>query len=364
MSSDTTFQGQHAGKHNQSVSLATSFMGIEVVSPLIAGSCPKNMDFEATRKLVSAGIGAIVLPSIFQEQLVQPFAINANPVVTADLQRYTLHQDRYNGGRQDYLKTIRSMKSDYAVPIIASIHGASCGYWIEYAKQIQEAGADGLEINWQIGRCDPTESSDETEARLLQWVGRMRDTVNIPIAFKMNQRITNPASLALRLQEIGIDGLVLFAHRPHWDVDLETLKATIAWELSPTNCLSQTLEGIIEVCSKDLHLSIAASGGVRSGNDAVKAIISGADVVMVVSEIYRQGADAVKEILAGIQRFMDAKQYQHIRDYKNLAAGTTARWGENRRSEVVGPLTRVVDYRDPTPVANQSSGDSFGHPAH
>ncbi len=352
------------GRHNLTVSLKTSFMGLELASPVIAGSCPRNIDFESIRQLEIAGVGAIVLPSILEEQLVYQLKRKSNPIEAIEQSGFTPQQDRYNGGPDEYLKTVATVKAEYGIPLIASIHGASIGPWLDYVLKIQDSGADGLELNWQIGRCDPNESGEQVEARMLQWVACIRNKVTIPIAFKMNSRFTNPASIAIRLQNEGIDGLVLFTHRPNWDVDIDRMHWTIGWELSPVNSLGNTLQGLVETRTPDLKISVAASGGIRTGDDTIKAMIAGADVGMIVSELYRQGPDAVKDILAGIQRFLDFNHHQSLEAFKKARPSSSERPSYSMRSEIVDPLTCSLKYHDPTPVARLISGDSFGHPSH
>jgi len=355
--SDTVFQKSHTEEAN----LSTSYMGLRLASPVIAGSCPMNIDFECTRLMVASGIGAIVLPSILQEQLVYNSLNNIDSLAAIEQSGHKPQQDRYNGGTKEYIATIQRMKREYSIPIIASMHGASAGAWLDFAVEIQDCGADALELNWQIGRCDPNEPGEHVEVRMLEWVSQIRSRVTIPIAFKMDDRFTNPASIALRLQNAGVNGLTLFAHRPHWDVDTYRGLWTIGWELTPVGALGKTIEGLVETRSSGLNIPLAASGGVRTGDDVIKTMIAGADVAVVVSEIYRQGPVAVQEILAGIRRFLDAKHSSSLQSFMKFRPSLDDRPGYEMRSEIIDPLTRASKYRDPTPVIKQITGDRFGH---
>ena len=356
--SDTTLQATHT----EEVSLSTSYMGLRLASPLIAGSCPKNIDFEFTRLMIASGIGAIVLPSILQEQLVYQSLIKTNPIAAIEKSGHAPQQDGYNGGTKGYLETIRRMKREYSTPIIASLHGASTGVWLDFAVEIQDNGADAVELNWQIGRCDPNESGEQVETRMLEWVSQIRSRVTIPIAFKLNDRFTNPASAAIRLQNAGVNGLILFAHRPHWDVDSDRRQWTIGWELTPIGALGKTLEGLVETNTSGLNIPLAASGGIRSGEDIVKTMIAGADVAMVVSEIYRQGPNSIDAILAGVRRFLAANHYRSIQSFVQSRSNLDDRPSYEMRSEVVDPLTSPSKYQDPTPVKEPITGDRYGHP--
>jgi len=350
-------------KKSEHASLSTSYMGLPLASPLIAGSCPMNIVFESTRLMVAAGIGAIVLPSILQEQLVYHSLINTDPIAAIERSGHAPQQDRYNGGIAEYLTTIQRMKREYSIPIIASMHGASTGAWLDFASEIQDSGADALELNWQTGRCDPNESGDQVEARMLGWVSQIRSRVTIPIAFKMSDRFTNLAFTALRLQNTGVNGLILFSHHPHWDVDTDRGQWTIGWELTPIGALGKTLEGVVETRTPGLNIPLAASGGVRTGDDVIKTMIAGADVAMVVSETYRQGPSAIQEVLAGLRRYINTKHYSSLQSFLRSRSSLDDRTRYEMRSEIIDPLTSSIKYQDPTPVIESMTGDRFGHPS-
>ena len=356
---DRAVSGNETGK----VSLSTSFMGLELESPLIAGSCPRNIDFESTRIMVASGIGAIMLPSILQEQIVYQSLIKTDPIAAIEQSGHAPQQDQYNGGTEEYLETIRRMKREYSLPTIASMHGASTGNWLDFAAKMQESGADAIVLNWQIGRCNPNESGEQVEARMLEWVSQIRSRLTVPIAFQMNERFTNPASTALRLQNAGVNGLILFAHRPHWDVDSDRRQWTIGWELTPIGALGKTLDGLVETNTSGLNIQLAASGGIRTGDDVIKTMIAGADVAIVVSEIYRQGPIAIDTILAGIRRFLEPNHYDSLQSFLQTRPNLDERPTYEMRSEIIDPLTSSNKYQDPTPLVEQITGDRFGHPS-
>jgi dihydroorotate dehydrogenase (fumarate) len=357
---DSSMEGQSHGME----SLESSFMGIRMSSPVIAGSCPLNINPEMIRQLVEAGVGAVVLPSILQEQLVFQSMMKSDSILATEQSGHAPQQDRYNGGPEAYLKSIEANKEVFSTPLIASIHGASTGDWLDYVCRIQDSGADGLELNWQIGRCDPSETGDQVESRMLSWLEQIRARVTIPIAFKMNARFTNPAAIAIRLQNAGVNALVLFAHRPNWNVDIERMHWTVGWELSPTTSLGKTLEGLVEIRTKNLRIPVAASGGVRTGDDAIKAMIAGANFVMIVSELYRQGPVAVKDIIAGIRRYLSARRLSSLDEFLESRPIFEDPPTYSMRSEIVDPLTVSGRYVDPTPVESDLRGDRFGHPSH
>ncbi len=347
--------------HTMPSQLAASYLGIALKSPVIVGSCPFTIQPETVRQLVNAGAGAVVLPSMLQEQIVHATMKELDPLVAISRSGYQPQQDKYNGGVEGYLATIGELKQQEKIPIFASLNGAADGEWLEYAKRIQASGADGLELNWQpmIPSCD--QSADQTEQHLFDMVRRLRASVSIPLAVKLNQRFTNLASVAKKLKDVGADGLILFTHSPAWDVCIDRLHWTIRWELSPIGSLGGILEGIVRARTDQLDLSIAASGGVCTAEDALKSMIAGADVVMVTSEIYREGPDAVRRIVDGLNHFLATSHYSSLREFQ--LACPPIELGPERlmRLEYVDPLTRSNHYVDPTPTISTQTGDPFGH---
>ncbi|TWT79592.1 Dihydroorotate dehydrogenase B (NAD(+)), catalytic subunit [Planctomycetes bacterium CA13] len=343
--------------------LATTFLGIELKSPVIAGSCPLTIEPEMVRQLACAGVGAIVLPSILQEQILYATIRSVDPEHAIERSGYQPLQDRYNGGVDNYLAAIRQLKLCEQIPIFASISGSSVEHWIDYAKEIQAAGADALQLSWPPIISLPEESSDQVEQHFVDTVRRLCENISIPVAVKLHKRFTNLASIAKKLQNAGADGLILFTHLPEWDVHIDQMRWTIRWELSPVHSLGGTLEGIVHARAGELDISIAASGGVRSAEDAIKAMIAGANAVMVTSEIYREGPEVVHKMIDGISRFLDNSPYKSLLDF--LQARPNVEFGPLRmmQLEYSDPLTHINDYVDPTPVASFETGDCYGHKA-
>lgn len=341
--------------------LTTTYLGMELSSPVIVGACPLTIEPEQVRLMVAAGAGAIVLPSMLQEQITYRIMKPNDPVGAISESGYQPQQDRYNGGTENYLQTIRHLKAQFNVPIIGSLNGSSEGPWLDYAGEIQAAGVDALELNWQRGVSDPNESCESVEARLIDLAGTLCNRLSIPVAVKLNQRFTNLASVAHRLEAVGVAGLVLFTHRPQWDVSIDRMQWTIRWELSPTDSLGTILEGIVHARTGGLNLSLAASGGVRTGEDAIKTMIAGADTVMVTSEVYRQGPDAIKNIQQGISHFLDASHHDSLLAFQQSRPAVELTPERLVRLEYVDPLTRSDHYTDPTPQLSTMTGDSYGH---
>ncbi|TWU43484.1 Dihydroorotate dehydrogenase B (NAD(+)), catalytic subunit [Novipirellula aureliae] len=343
--------------------LNITFLGIELTSPVIVGSCPLTIEPEAVRQLACAGAGAIVLPSILQEQIVYSALKTTAPNGAMDHSGYQPQQDEYNGGIDNYLTTIRTLKRQEKIPILGSINGSDVGIWIEFAKEIQDSGADALQLTWPPILSPPDVSADAVEAILVDAVRHLRKSISIPIAVKLNQRFTNIASVAHQLHDAGADGLILFTHVPEWDVTVNRMHWTVRWELSPIHSLGQTLEGIVHARIGGLRIPIAASGGVRTGEDAIKTMIAGADVVMVTSEIYREGPDVVCKINQGIRQFLTNSPHHSLRAFQQARPSVELGPMRKMRLEYVEPLTRTTHYFDPTPNATTNTGNGYGHKA-
>ncbi|QDT11888.1 dihydroorotate dehydrogenase-like protein [Planctomycetes bacterium K23_9] len=341
--------------------LAVNYLGLNLTSPVVVGACPLTLQPETVRQLASAGAGAIVLPSILQEQLVHRQIQVTNPLAGVAESGYQPQQDKYNGGVTNYLTTIKSLKETCALPIIASLNGASAGDWLDYANEIEDAGADALEFNLQPSIFDPNDASDAIEERLCDMIRQVVQRVTIPVAVKVSQRFTNLASMTRQLKASGAQGVVLFTHLPHWDIGTDRKVWTIRWELSPLDSLGLILEGIVRLRSGQFVLSIAASGGVATAEDAVKAIIAGADVVMVTSAVYRKGPDAVRKMVDGIERHLEMNEFESLSDFKESCPVVELGSEHMMRLEYVDPLTRSDTYFDPTPVTTDEMGDVYGH---
>lgn len=348
-----------------SAALTTIYLGLQLDSPVIVGSCPLTMEPEAVRQMADCGAGAIVLPSILQEQIEHLNLLKTDPLSAVDRTGYQPQHDKYNGGPENYLVRIQDLKSQTNIPIIASMNGSTDGDWIDFAKRIEASGADAIELNIPPVVDDPSRSSEQIESELCGFVQRVCGSVSIPVAVKLTGRFTNLARITRDLRTYGADGVVLFAHQPKWDVCLDRLHWTLRWTLTPIESIGATLEGIVRARAGGLDLSIAASGGIRTSEDAMKTLIAGADAVMVTSEIYRDGPDVIRSIVDGISRYIQCSPYDSIDSLRQSRPPMEIGPDRFKRLEYLDPLTRSETYADPTPVSApgsaQESGDRFGH---
>ena len=337
---------------------ACEYLKLSLSSPVVVGACPLTLDPEKLRQMIAAGAGAVVLPSLFQEQLTAQGQLPLDPVASSELASHDLKQQIYNGGPDHYLSSIPEIKRISTVPVIASLSGYSAGPWLDFAQRLASSGADALELNIQPVSNDPEQSAGEIEAEIAKITQRVCQSVNLPVAVKLTRHLTNAAHTVRRVRLAGAAGVVLFAHETHWDVALDRLQWTTRWELTPVDSAAATIAGIAQARSGATDLSIAASGGVRTAEDALKAMIAGANVVMITSEVYRSGASAISRLVQGVERYLDAH------GFASLAAFFAARptpLARNQRLDYLNPLTASKNYHDPSPVTEQQTGDRYGH---
>ena len=335
--------------------LAVQYLGFALKSPVIIGACPLSIEIETVRRLEEAGAGAVVLPSMLQEQITYRQMKLVDPLDALEYSGYQPQQDEYNGGPEDYLRTISRLKESVAVPIFASLNGVSDGGWLEYAKDIEAAGADALELNLQPTDCRPDQSANEIESHICEMAERVIGSVSIPVAVKLSQRYTNLASMIGQLQGVGARGVVLFSHLPYWDVCVDRMHWTIRWELSPPDALGRILEGLVRVGGVKFDLSIAASGSVTSGDDVIKAMIAGADATMVTSAIYRHGTDVVRKIVEGVRWRIETSPFSTLGEYMDALPPVERPSGMMNRLQYVDPLTRTSTILDPKAVSSRES---------
>ncbi len=337
------------------------YLGLQLTSPIVIGSSSLTRNPEDVRELAIAGAGAIVLPSLFEEQVVHQLILDGKqPRENEELVEaasYTESEDEYNGGPQEYLELITRLKGTTAIPVIASLNGCTDGRWLGIASDIEQAGADAIEITLESDVTDASLGADQVEEQMLSCVGELCDLVTIPISVKLSPFHTNLANLAWRLTEAGVTGIVCFAHDPIWEIATDRIEATMKWELTPAGCVNPTIAGLIRVRSGGPPISLAASGGISAPADLIRTILAGADVGMITSEIYRSGPDAVAHLLDGLHSYLERHGFD------SFAALTQGRPKPKRsaRKLRVDCLTHDQEFVDPTPRLPTQTGDRWGH---
>ncbi|MFG1284973.1 dihydroorotate dehydrogenase-like protein [Xanthobacter autotrophicus] len=300
--------------------LTTHYMGLALKNPLVASASPLNRDLGSIKVLEDSGIAAIVLPSLFQEE------IEAETARYADLT--SAHDDSwpeatssfpaladYKSGPHDYLELVRRASEAVHVPIIASLNGITDEGWISYARQIEDAGARGLELNIYFIPADISQTGREVEQRYLDILRSVRAAVSLPIAVKLSPYFSSIGHMALELEGAGADALVLFNRFYQPDLDLVRLKVLTDLTLSDPAEIRLPLLWLA-VLSGRVKASLAASTGVATTDEVVKYLLVGADVVMATSALLRHGVGYVGDLLGGLDTWLAAREFtslEHVR---------------------------------------------------
>ncbi len=297
--------------------LTTDYLGLRLRNPLVASASPLTGSIEALGALEDAGIGAVVLPSLFEEQVVHEameFGYHQTDDAAFNAEAhdgYFPAMDDYNSGADRYLDLLVSAKRELSVPVIASLNGTSDGGWTHYADALEGEGADAVELNIYHLAADPDRTAAEVEDRYLRLVEKVRSEISVPLAVKVGPFFSSPGNMARRLASAGADGLVLFNRFYQPDIDLETFDVAPDLELSTPADMRLVLRWIAILRGRvDAHL--AATTGVHDGAGAVKMVLVGADVVMMASALLRHGPGHVATVLADLSRWFDERSYESV----------------------------------------------------
>lgn len=296
--------------------LTTNYLGLTLRNPIVASASPANADINHLTALEAAGIGAVVLPSLFEEQIEHELLMMDDlgfgaPLSAEAVSGHRPNLDAYNTGPGDYLNLIKSAVEQLDVPVIASLNGISNGGWTSFAKLIEDGGADALELNIYLIAANPDESGQAIEDRYLRLVDEVRATVSIPLAVKLGPFFSSPANMARRLADAGADGLVLFNRFYQPDIDLETLTVTPNLVLSSRVEMRLVLRWMALLHGR-VEASLAATTGVDQAEDVVKLILAGADVVMMTSALLRHGAEHTTTVVDGVRRWFAEHDYTSV----------------------------------------------------
>ncbi len=317
--------------------LTTRYLGLTLNNPLVASSGPMTGDLDALARLADAGISAAVLPSLFEEQISRP---PSTPQVSYDrsLGYFTASLStapdvhRSNVGPRDYLRLIEAAKQSVSIPIIGSLNGCSPGGWVRYAREIQDAGADALELNIYIVATSADRTAKDVEDRHLQLVREVRRAITIPLAVKIGAQFSCLPNFVVQLAEAGAEGIVLFNRYLEPDIDLRTLQSTPQLSLSTNHEMRLPLRWI-GILRDQVELSLAASGGVQSARDVAKLILAGADAVMMTSILLKRGSDCVADILAELKHWLILNNFASVEQARSsLSYGQATDSGDLERA--------------------------------
>jgi len=302
------------------VDLTTTYLGLQLKNPVVASASPISKKLDGIRSLEDAGAGAVVMYSLFEEQIVQESLaldhyLNRGTESYAESLTYFPDLQHYNVGPEDYLNLIHKAKQTVNIPIIGSLNGVSTGGWIDYARKIEQAGADALELNVYYIPTDSDLSGQELEQSYVDLVKDVRAQVNIPLAVKLSPFFTALPNLAGRLAGAGANGLVLFNRFMQPDLDIETLEVTPNLVLSSSNELRLPLRWVAILYGR-IQADLALTSGVHSAQDVLKAMMAGASVTMLASELLQHGVKRIGEIVTDMQAWMETFEYQSVQQMK------------------------------------------------
>ena len=291
--------------------LRTRYLGLKLPSPLVASSSPLTGSLDGLRRLEAAGAGAVVLPSLFEEELALEEVGGPRGGPAPGDRGAPGDQAGYGAGPAAYLSLVEQAKQVLSVPVIASLNGVSRGGWAGYASRLEAAGADALELNVYYVSSRPGLSGSDVEWHYLDVVRAVRRATGIPLAVKLSPYFSSLANMAGQLVEAGANGLVLFNRFYQPDLDIETMEVRPALELSSSVELRLPLRWIA-ILHRRHRVSLAASTGVHTTEDVLKVLLAGADVAMMTSALLRHGPDHLRPLEVGLRDWMDRHGYETV----------------------------------------------------
>lgn len=297
--------------------LSTTYLGLSLPHPLMPGASPLVDDLDMVRRLEDAGAAAIVMHSLFEEQITGERARTLHQIEThadsfSEAPSYFPDRSALSVGPEPYLEQIRRIKAAVRVPVIGSLNGTTATGWLDFARLIQQAGADALELNVYVVATDPQEHGEAVEQRALDILRKVKASVTIPVAVKLSPFFGSFAHVASQLDSLGADGLVLFNRFYQPDIDVETLEVIPRLQLSDSSELLLRLRWLA-ILSGHVRASLAVTGGVHTAVDAIKAVMAGAHAVQLVSALLQHGPEHLNTIREEMVRWMEAHEYHSLR---------------------------------------------------
>ncbi len=300
--------------------LSTTYLGLPLANPLMPGASPMADQLDWVKRLEDAGAAAIALRSVFEEQITHEqqgmiHHMEIHEEGFAEALSYFPKPDDFAFGPVQYLEQIRKVKAAVRVPVIASLNGTTAEGWLTYAKQIEQAGADALELNVYMVATDGSETCAHVDRRVLDIARTVKREVKIPVAVKLSPFFSSVSHLAQQLDMIGVDGLVLFNRFYQPDIDLEALEAVPSLKLSDPSELLLRINWLAILFGK-IRATMAASGGIHSGTDAIKAVMAGASAVQLVSCLLKNGPAHLKVVRDAMAAWMEQHEYESVQQMR------------------------------------------------
>lgn len=311
------------------VDLSTTYLGLKLKNPLVASASPLSEKVETVKELEAAGISAIVMYSLFEEQIIHESLeldhfLFYGTEISAEIDSFYPQSGKYTLKADAYVEQLRKIKQAVKIPVIGSLNGVSSGGWTKYAKKIEQAGADALELNLYFLPTNPNQTATQIEDNYITLVHDIRSSINIPLAVKLSPFFTSIPNIAKRLVEAGANGLVLFNRFYQPDFDLEALEVVPNLTLSTSNELRLPLRWIA-ILYGQIKADLALTTGIHTAEDVVKTTMAGASVAMTASLLLAQGINRIPVLLADLEKWMTAHEYESIQQMRgSLSQKSTA----------------------------------------
>jgi dihydroorotate dehydrogenase (fumarate) len=302
------------------IDLSTDYLGLRLKNPLVPSASPLSKSIDPALKLEDAGASALVMYSLFEEELRAEDAMLDRFLLNADLghgeaSSFLPDLDGFQGGLERYLNQLHQLKRRLGIPVVASLNGVSPSGWIELGRELELAGADALELNVYHVAADPQLSATEVETRYLDLLRELRRTVSLPIAMKLSPFFSSLPHLVRQLEDAGAQGVALFNRFYQPDIDLDMLRMTDQLHLSSAEEALLRIRWIAILHGRT-RMTLAATGGVHSESEALKLLLAGADVVHLASCLLQRGPERLTQILAAMQNWMEEKEYESVAQLK------------------------------------------------
>ncbi len=302
--------------------LKTTYMGLELKNPVILGACNLTLDLDIARKAEDAGVAAIVFKSLFQEQ------INLESLqLEEDLKEYTernaemisLFPKVEHAGPVDHLEKLASLKKAVSIPVIGSLNCVNQSTWVEYAQQMAQTGVDALELNFYANPRDKNQSAEAIEKEQLDILKEIKSKVKVPISVKLSFFYTNPLQIISQMDKVGVDGFVLFNRLFQPDIDLDKQELYSPFNLSQMGDYKLPLR-YAGLLYKQIKGDVCSNTGIFTGEDVARVILAGAQVVQVVSAVYKNKVAHITTMLADLEKWMTAHNYNSLDDFRGKVA--------------------------------------------
>ncbi len=301
--------------------LSTTYLGMELKNPLVPAASPLSQDLSTVKKLEDEGAAAVVMYSLFEEQInreaneIDTFLMQGADSTPEAMSYFPVPEAFHNMHAEDYLENIVKIKKAVDIPLIGSLNGVSAGGWVKFAKKIEEAGADAIELNIYYLATNPDMSAADVEKMYLDSLQAVKKEVSIPVSIKTGPYFSAFANMAKKFEEAGADGIVVFNRFYQPDINLESLKVEASLQYS-TSYESRLPIRWIAILRPFINASLAATSGFHSGHDVIKAILVGADVTMMASALLSSGCEKIKSMLTDIEQWMEEHEYGSVKQMK------------------------------------------------